>query len=622
VIASTAAPTRARSRWIAYGACALAGLAMLAWTWRRWPDVLVDFGGELYVPWRLREGDVLYRDVAYFTGPLSPYVNALWFRVFGTSFLTLALANVAIIALIAALLLHVVEIVADGFAALVATIVFLVLFAFAQLEVYGNSNYVTPYSHETTHGTLIALATIAVLARWMRSSSRTWLAFGGFLLGLAFLTKVEYFLAIACSSAVAIGAWFACRGERRRSIAVDALLYATSALVAPLVAFGALCTSASPSAALRGVLGAWPYVVDGRITSLRFYEFVMGTDRPALNARLLVQWLLPHVLLLGVPLAIALMSKRKRGSVASALACIVIAALVLGLQPSPRVWLEAFRPLPLFTAFALGASLAAVARARGEAPTRAAESLDAHARDAASGASASVRRAALQAGVCTFALVLLAKMVLNARLQGYGYALAMPAMIVYCIAITSWIPRFVAARGGDGGLFRAAALGLLVAAIVSHLAIMQSYFAAKTIEVGRGGDAFLADARGSIVNAALGHLEQRMRPDETLAVLPEGVMLNYLLRKKTPARYINYMPPELLMFDEDEIAADFATRAPEWIAIAHKSTSEYGLPFFGQDYGARLFAWIGAHYDVDATFGDPPLEKGSRFGIRVLRRKH
>ena len=60
---------------------ALAGAAMLAWTWGTWPNVLVDFGRELYVPWRLTEGEVLYRDIAYFTGPLSPYLNALWFRL-------------------------------------------------------------------------------------------------------------------------------------------------------------------------------------------------------------------------------------------------------------------------------------------------------------------------------------------------------------------------------------------------------------------------------------------------------------------------------------------------------------------------------------------------------------
>ena len=72
-----------------YGA-ALTGLyallgTLLAFTWRRWPDVLVDFGRELYVPWRLAEGAILYRDVAYFNGPFSPYFNAVLFRVFGTS---------------------------------------------------------------------------------------------------------------------------------------------------------------------------------------------------------------------------------------------------------------------------------------------------------------------------------------------------------------------------------------------------------------------------------------------------------------------------------------------------------------------------------------------------------
>src|SRR5580765_6874620 len=111
-------------------------LAMLLWTWGTWPDVLVDFGGELYVPWRLAQGDVLYRDVAYFTGPLSPYLDALWFRLFGASLMTLALANVVLIAAITALLFRVLEKAADLASAAGATIVFLVLFAFAQLEVY------------------------------------------------------------------------------------------------------------------------------------------------------------------------------------------------------------------------------------------------------------------------------------------------------------------------------------------------------------------------------------------------------------------------------------------------------------------------------------------------------
>ena len=57
---------------------------MIALTWRGWADPLVDFGRELYVPWRLAEGERLYLDIAWFNGPLSQYWNALWFRIFGT----------------------------------------------------------------------------------------------------------------------------------------------------------------------------------------------------------------------------------------------------------------------------------------------------------------------------------------------------------------------------------------------------------------------------------------------------------------------------------------------------------------------------------------------------------
>ncbi len=73
---------------------ALAFVFAAAISWRRWPDLLVDFGGQLYIPWRLANGAVLYRDLFYFAGgPLSQYFNALLFKIFGTSFLTLIVAN-------------------------------------------------------------------------------------------------------------------------------------------------------------------------------------------------------------------------------------------------------------------------------------------------------------------------------------------------------------------------------------------------------------------------------------------------------------------------------------------------------------------------------------------------
>ena len=85
------------------GIIIMVGLTMLAMSWRKWPDPLVDFGRELYVPWQLSQGQVLYSDIAYFNGPLSPYFNALIFKTLGVGLMSLAWTNIAILAVLIAI---------------------------------------------------------------------------------------------------------------------------------------------------------------------------------------------------------------------------------------------------------------------------------------------------------------------------------------------------------------------------------------------------------------------------------------------------------------------------------------------------------------------------------------
>src|ERR1700761_922101 len=69
-----------------------------ALTWRRWPDPLIDFGMQLYLPWKISTGSVLYHDVHYLTGgPLSQYYHALLFKLFGVSLRTLIFSNLLIL---------------------------------------------------------------------------------------------------------------------------------------------------------------------------------------------------------------------------------------------------------------------------------------------------------------------------------------------------------------------------------------------------------------------------------------------------------------------------------------------------------------------------------------------
>ena len=84
--------------------------ALLLWRgWSRWTHPVIDFGRELYVPWQILEGKILYRDLAYFNGPLSPYLNALGLNIFGVSLTALVIVNFILLATLTLLLYQLVR---------------------------------------------------------------------------------------------------------------------------------------------------------------------------------------------------------------------------------------------------------------------------------------------------------------------------------------------------------------------------------------------------------------------------------------------------------------------------------------------------------------------------------
>lgn len=567
---------------------AVVGVAMLAWTWGTWPDVVIDFGRELYVAWRLAEGQRLYADVAYFNGPLSPYLNALWFRLFGASLRTLVSANVVVLALVTALFYRIVRELAGRMAATAACVTFLVLFACIQLVWTGNYNFVCPYSHEMTHGLLLALAAVVGLSGLARGDVLA--AVGGSIaLGLAFLTKPEMFVAAASASVVAVATSL---HAVRRPLATISLLL-TCVIVPPLAAVVLLGHGMPSGQAMTGVLGGWPWVFRGELASTPFYRLGMGTHDPRASVVTMVEATVMYAITLG-PLALhARFGARRFVTKVAGLAIVVGFALAVW-QLGPVRWHEAARPLPLVVAaLVLDAGLRWVRRPQ---PTL-----------------------VLELSLAVLAAALLAKIVLAARVYHYGFALAAPATMLVVAALLGRVPAAITRRGGDGGVFRAGVLILLMLGLAVHLRMAAHWIGQKAVVVGTGADAFLADARGTVVNEALADIVARVAPTETLSVFPEGVMLDYLARRPTALRHLNFMPVELLMFGEDAMVDELASRPPDFVALVHKDSAEYGARFFGRDYGRGLASWITAHYDVVAQHGAVPF-RDEHFGVLLLRR--
>ena len=173
-------------------------------SWRKWPDPLIDFGRELYVPWRLTAGALLYRDVDAHYGPLSQYFNALLFACFGPGMIVLAIANLIIFGAISAVLYLLCRRAWGVAGAFVAVAVFISVFGFSQITGASNYNYAAPYAHEVTHGLLVSLLLVFVLVRWTEEPRLRWSLSAGGLMGLTALLKPEFMLAACLCAAAAV----------------------------------------------------------------------------------------------------------------------------------------------------------------------------------------------------------------------------------------------------------------------------------------------------------------------------------------------------------------------------------------------------------------------------------
>jgi hypothetical protein len=576
------------------------GGAMLHASWGHWPDVLVDFGRELYLPWRLSEGEVLYRDVRHLSGPLSPYWNALMFRVFGVGLRSLVWVNVAGVALMVLLLHGLLRRIAGPVSAFVGSAVLLVAFAFGQLDRIGNYNYVTPYAHEVTHGLLLSLAILGVLGARARLGDGVY-ALAGLLLGAVALTKVE--IAVAIGGSVAVFTALSLRADARRegldlaSVGKRLGLLALGGSLVPIAALLLLGRAMPLHDAARALADPWRFALDAEVRGLDFYRRGMGTLAPLESLERIAQWGVYWAVFVGVAVGLALRIPTGR-RVSFAIGAGVAAAALFVFRPeSATSWLWVSTPLPLA---ALGwLAFEGVRQWRRPADDPA------------------VR---LRIAFAVFATLLTAKIALRTILLHYGFALAMPITLLAVAALCDWIPAWVDRRGGQGGVMRAAAFVAIAALLVATTRISLARYERHRHPVGSGVDGFLADGRGFYVDALLDQLRESIPADATLLVMPEGVMINYLARRRNPTGFINFMPPEILLFGEDRMLEDFERDPPDYVALVQKRTLEYGLPYFGVDYGRDLRAFVDRHYRLVSRIGDVPFTPDTTFGITLHRR--
>jgi hypothetical protein len=543
----------------------------------KWSDALSDSGREWIVPDAVARGELLYRDVVYWFGPLSPYWHALLFRLFGSNFSTLVLGGgVAAVAALAALRFALGRVTGKNEACL-----WTALAVPALIFMPSAGGALLGMGYRIWHAAALALAAVAWSAGPGRGFGRG-IAIGG-VCGLAALCRTEWGLAalVGCGIAAAL------RERAWSSLPREAL--------AMFLGFGA--AFGGTLGLFLAVAGVEAVIADGHLlfTELpeetrRFLWNVSGlNDIPGGILRLAFSaaaWLAAFLLA-----EIAAVWKHDRDRLRRRLPALAGALLFLLLYRD-----YAGTPAMIFFSAAPAVGLAAVV--------------------------VGVRRGPGASGAALAAVGVLSLLLSYRKLFSIGdFPYVAPPLLFALVCLAGLLRQAIVAQRERAlrlPLRRALALAPLLLTAFAFAARLDQFLADRRVPVeGTQGMLSVSPVTERRLLDLVEAIRRETAPTDGLVVLPEGELLNFLARRSNPMRHKLYLPGYLSERSEPKILAELDRLRPRAIVVLHRPTGIYGRHLFGQDYGVALRRRIEQSYaERSLGPGDAPGERWARLFLR------
>ena len=274
---------------LAFGGLAIVVTAWLSMSWFRWADCLVDFGRELYIPWQIARGKILYRDIYFYYGPLVKYFHAFLFKCFGASLSVLIISNFTILLITVFLIYSLFRAYRGIWAGIIAVYLFLGIFAFGHYTETGNYNFICPYSHELVYGLTLSFIGLLCIWNWLKRPKIIHSVIIGFLTGLIFLTKIEVFIAYLGAVALAVTLEALCKRLPMIFYIKTYLILFFSALIAPIIFLLFMSHQVPFQVALKFLFEPFDMAKLVGHANLVFYRTISGFDDPRGNLLLVLK---------------------------------------------------------------------------------------------------------------------------------------------------------------------------------------------------------------------------------------------------------------------------------------------------------------------------------------------
>ena len=567
-------------------------------SWRKWPDPIIDSGAQWYAAWRISLSESLKNEVPWNYGPLSVYLNGSIFRLFGASLNVLFAVNLVVYGAILILAYAVFRRAWGRLGAFTACAVFIAVFSFSHLTSIGNYNYAAPYADAVPHGILLMFLTIFVASKWSAKQSMPLSFLLGLCGGISAVMKPEFMLAAAV---IGMGA-LALRFVQRIPITRSEIIFIAAGAAWPTLVFTLGFTTGEPlGEAFAEASNAWWLVLVHPIGLPGFAQgqaAFAGFDYPWRNSWIEIKAGVLALVVLAAIWAIGWFINRPTSKARIALALAFgLAALCVRLDGG---WFHVGLCLPLLIGIVL-----VLTAGRLLLQWRQNQALD----------PATI----MQWMLALLGISMLARMALFARIYHFGFFQAAPAGMVIAAVMAAEIPRWTGKSRVGAAVSTACALLVLTLGCISIAAKSNGIRAEQTQPVGSAVDRFYAfnrevDPIGTLVNWTVERLAKE--PHGTLIVLPDGLSINFLTRRKS------VMPEVGGGGLEESLVARLRLSPPDYVVLISLDTAQHGINQYGApgNPGYLLVQWAYENYAPITSWGEP-FSGTNLKGARILRRK-
>jgi hypothetical protein len=225
----------------------------------------------------------------------------------------------------------------------------------------------------------------------------------------------------------------------------------------------------------------------------------------------------------------------------------------------------------------------------------------------------------LALSLLSFLVVL--RIILQVHAWHYGFYILVPGFIVYHVFFFRILPDLMRSKHAAVALYTGFTLVFLVL-MADHFQFSRAMYQQRTLPVPspRGEIRVFAAPNGQGVKALIEFFSEKTPPGTTLAVFPEGLMINFLSRRQNPLYYYSFLPQDMVRARVEQVMVDdMILKKPDYIVVLQRPVAEYGSRGFGVDYARQVLAYIEANYLPVAHTGPLPFASDN-FSAVIFKR--